>query len=258
MSGYLGRLLQAAARGEQRLHPMAGSVYGERIAEMEPSPRPELDTPLRVAQLQSGSVEALLSPLARTRAPQLMTFPETRDMPQPRLDPHRFGMSELSAPAGLDSSAARPRDPIRVVMAAEEPLVAVRSAHDPAATTINATQIHGRLQVQHPRSEAFAARPDDKAGDWSPAGVMDKASTTDEQMKRHTAPPFAVETGVRQPDRYHRATRHQRAEEPEVQVHIGRIEVLAVQPPAPPAPTPRRETATRLADYLAARNGSGR
>ena len=87
------------------------------------------------------------------------------------------------------------------------------------------------------------------------AAVAMGQGDADELMARHATPPFATELNVVQPAQQQKAAR---AEEPQVQVHIGRIEVLAVQPPAPAAPTPRRETATRLADYLAARNGSSR
>jgi hypothetical protein len=53
--------------------------------------------------------------------------------------------------------------------------------------------------------------------------------------------------------------RHTRAErEPdEIQIHIGRIEVTAVQPPAPRAPKPP-DKAISLDAYLELRNGGAR
>jgi len=44
-------------------------------------------------------------------------------------------------------------------------------------------------------------------------------------------------------------------QEPEIQVHIGRIEVIAAAPQPPRVPSPRPNRATSLADYLAGRNG---
>jgi hypothetical protein len=44
-------------------------------------------------------------------------------------------------------------------------------------------------------------------------------------------------------------------QEPEIQVHIGRIEVIAAAPQPPRVSSPRPNRATSLADYLAGRNG---
>jgi hypothetical protein len=51
------------------------------------------------------------------------------------------------------------------------------------------------------------------------------------------------------------AARNRVSQEPEIQVHIGRIEVIAAAPQTPRAPAPRPNRATSLADYLAGRNG---
>jgi hypothetical protein len=48
------------------------------------------------------------------------------------------------------------------------------------------------------------------------------------------------------------------AQEPDIQVHIGRIEVIAAAPQAPRAPSTRPNRATSLADYLAGHNGRSR
>jgi hypothetical protein len=44
-------------------------------------------------------------------------------------------------------------------------------------------------------------------------------------------------------------------QEPDIQIHIGRIEVIAAAPQPPRVPSPRANRATSLADYLAGRNG---
>jgi hypothetical protein len=50
-------------------------------------------------------------------------------------------------------------------------------------------------------------------------------------------------------------TRNRPPQEPEIQVHIGRIEVIAAAPQPPRVSSPRPNRATSLADYLAGRNG---
>ena len=247
MSGYLGRLLQAAARSEQRLYPFAGSIYGERTAETEQSFGPGLGVPHWAAFDRSESEQALPLPIAKTEEPELMMPFEQRATPQPRLDPSAFGSAGLNSPSALHPPAARPPDSIRTMRDRDEA--------DPGASRIDA-----HLHLQRPRSETFAARAGDVTARRSAAVAIDQdhAPASDARLVRQAAPRATAALDIQQPMRGQNFASRLRAEEPEVQVHIGRIEVLAVQPPAPAAPAPRRETATRLADYLAARNGSSR
>jgi hypothetical protein len=185
--------------------------------------------------------------MAKTEEPELTTPFKQRATPQPRHDPHEPGSAALNSSSTSHSSAARPSDSIRLMIATGEP---------PAPDAI-ATQLHGRPHFHHLQSEAFAARAADVTGSRSAAIAMnqDQAAASDARWVHQTVPPIAKALDIRQPTRDQNLASRLRAEEPEVQVHIGRVEVIAVQPPAP---TPRREKATRLADYLTARNGSGR
>jgi hypothetical protein len=240
MSGYLGRLLQATARGEQRLHPMAGTVYSERAAAIEQSVGPELGAPQRGALHQPEGEQTLAS----------WSPPDPRDL----------GSVELSSRSILRSSAGNPPDAIRTTTATEEPSGPAPTMRERDDAYTGATRIDGWLHSQLPRSETFAARADDATGKRTAAIAMDQdsAPTPDAFMVRQAVPSVAAGLKIRQPTRDQNFASKVYADEPEVQVHIGRIEVLAVQPQPPATPAPRRETATRLADYLAARNGSSR
>ena len=259
MSSYLGRLLQATARSEPRLHPMAGSVYGERAAAIEQSLEPELGVPHWVAQDKLQSEQTPASPAARVQAPASTMVLEQHATPRPSSDLRRPGPAESNPALAVDSPGARPPDPIRATTPIAEPLRAARTWHNRDEAAFDANPVDDRPHSRLPRSETFAARADDRSDERSAAAVMgrDGAPAADELMMRRAMSPFVAEPEVRQPA-WQQKPAYPRAEEPAVQVHIGRIEVLAVQPPAPAAPAPRRETATRLADYLAARNGSGR
>jgi hypothetical protein len=252
MSSYLGRLLQATARSEQRLHPMAGSVYGERAAAIEPPLGPELAAPHWGAEDQLEGEQTSALPVANLQAS--MTMLQQRATPWPLPDLRRPGPAESSSVPALDSRGVTPPDPIREMTPISEQLGPVRTRHDRDDADFNARLTADRPPLRVSRSETYAASTDRMTDERSAAVVMGQGDT-DELMARHATSPFAAELKVRQPAWQQKPGR---ADEAEVQVYIGRIEVLAVQPPAPAAAAPRRETATRLADYLAARNGSSR
>jgi hypothetical protein len=160
----------------------------------------------------------------------------------------------LNSPAALQSSLARAPDPIRTMTATGEPSGLARTRRDRDEGHTIAALRQGRLNGQ---SETFAACAGDVAAPPSATVAMgpDQARAPDARLWRQAAPPVTAAPDIQQPTRDYNFASRVRIQEPEVQVHIGRVEVLAVQPPAP---VPRRETATRLADYLAARNGSTR
>jgi hypothetical protein len=72
------------------------------------------------------------------------------------------------------------------------------------------------------------------------------------------APPPARATPPRHSDSRTREFRSSGAQDQSVEIHIGRVEVLAVAPPAPRTPAASQSRTTSLADYLARRSGRTR
>jgi hypothetical protein len=271
MSGYLGRMLQAAVGSELRLHPMAGSIYGERDTSAEQSLRPDLGEPLRTEDQDPAQSErtvvsrGLAAPVATTQAAAPVAFFEQYEPLQPprrRPEAHRPGVAELSSQPRADLDAPHGRDPVRAMKSYHEPSDTTPRMRDRSDADGDATQVRGGLNLQDMPSKAAADRATGErsvtvARDWNATPAQG------ELAPRNAAPTVASDVQAWPAARHqtiprHEAARHRRTEESEVQVHIGRIEVLAVQPPAPAAPAPRRERTTSLVDYLAGRNGRGR
>ncbi len=274
MSGYLGRMLQAAVGNELRLHPMAGSIYGERDTSAELSLRPDLGEPLRTEDQDPAQSErtvvsrGLAAPVATTQAAAPAAFFEQYEPLQPprrRPEAHRPGAAELSSQPRADLDAPYGHDPVRAMKSYHEPSDTTPRMRDRSDVDGDAPQVRGGLNLQDVPSKAAADRATGVTGEQSVTVARDRNATPTlgELTPRDAAPTVASAVQAWPAARHQTIPRHQaahprRTEEPEVQVHIGRIEVLAVQPPAPTVPAPRRERTTSLADYLAGRNGRGR
>ncbi len=106
---------------------------------------------------------------------------------------------------------------------------------------------NGPAHADHVTHDA-AKNPEDRAeraGSWFRKGLCSQSSLHG-RLFNHLGS---------KADRRPEAPRNAGSQAPDVQVHIGRIEVLAVQQQAPATLAPRRERTTSLADYLAGRNG---
>jgi hypothetical protein len=267
MSGYLGRMLWATARGEHQLHPFAGSIYGDRSTAAEQSNLPNLGE-----ARQTGEDQELLEiertvlsrvPSARAAKPQAEyppPFLEEYEPLQPRrreAEAHRPGAAALSGPARADLDAQGEQTTGREIQK--------RSARSDTSLKFNvsseAVSDPAQSHAEETRSKAGAMHIDGERSATATKG-REATQTHGELIARERAQTMATTRQPAQPRQQssppRESARTMRAEEPEVQVHIGRIEVLAVQPPAPAAPAPRRERTTSLADYLAKRNGRGR
>jgi hypothetical protein len=265
MSGYLGRMLQATARGEHRLHPFAGSIYGDRSTAAEQSNRPNLGEPRQTGEDQDlPEIErTVLSRVpsaraARAQAEYPLGFLEEYEPLQPRrreAEAHRPGAAAWSAPARADLDAPDEQTTGREIQkrsARSDPSLRFNVSSEGDAAESNAEETRSKAGAMHIDGErsATAAKSREATQTHGELIVRERAQTM--ATTRQPAQPRQQSSPPRE------TARTMRAEEPEVQVHIGRIEVLAVQPPAPTAPAPRRERTTSLADYLAKRNGRGR
>ena len=262
MSGYLGRMLQAAARGEHRLHPFAGSIYGDRSTAAEQSNRPNLGEARQTGddqelpEIERTALSRVPSArAARAQAEYPLGFLEEYEPLQPRRregEAHRLGPSALSGAARADLDVQGEQTTGREIQK--------RSARSDTSLRSNASS-EAQSHAEETRSKAGAMNIDGERSATTAKG-REATQTHGELIPRERAQTIATTRQPAQPRQQssppRETARTMRAEEPEVQVHIGRIEVLAVQPPAPTAAAPRRERTTSLADYLAKRNGRGR
>lgn len=223
MSGYLQRLVNGAAGHGHAVHPRTGSIFSPRAEE--------------TAALVHGGYddESAAPPPPRARPP----------------DPLPLG--ESAVPAGRVARGPSPT-----------PLFPPASRVPAARTMMSAPLVRAAGS-----DDINGAHPDDRS--WEPRGVGDP--TTDVRV---TSPPvreadetsrfFATAGRVPEPRvqsevpkrlRSEPHVAHSERQPDDIQIHIGRIEVIAVPPPATPAPkTPARSVS--LEAYLNRRDGSRR
>lgn len=197
MSGYLQRLVQTAAQPVQTVHPFAGSIYA------------------RGADYQSDGIESEESTIAArpTTAPDAATsqqqhvpeYNSRRDKAPPReyrpiapVSVATFLPSEGETKA-LPSWQERPVQPPRPTANVE-----ANDSEQPPAPVFAQTEFHPLMP-----QDAVVAEP------------------------RLASSPFRAETRASHDSR--RPTAVERVSD-DIQIHIGRIEVTAVHPPAPRAP----------------------
>lgn len=266
MTGYLQRLAVTAVRSSPRIHPVVGSIFSQ--------PRQEAKAP---APWQDD----LLAPSEdRYRVPVETSVRMAQDDPALRRD---AGAKNSGDRHGLDATPAEPRrlgpsrrderrdasgpDARRSEQQAP-PFDAFDSRFPP---TGGEAQNRATLDAQEaqpaaagPESDAPGERAASAAG---PARLVVKEPPMSEPRREAAPPgrefeprPSALAALAGGPDKMARAeisvpTRPPGRSPDDIQIHIGRIEVIAAPPAAPaPPPAPARKTMT-LEDYL--RRGTG-
>lgn len=243
MKGYLQRLAASVARPAPALHPLVGSLFGATppgafagdgardegettAAASAPSPVAPMQ---RFAPLRSGPVaelpfdgspnESLLAP-APARA-------DLGDEPAPVVPPTAFVRpdSALADTQGPREAPAQSMEPTILLAAPETPeparLVPAWQSHEPQPAPARMSEL---------RTLPVATPP----------------ATPPHEPLRRAAPAAGA---------LHRTSA---AAPPEIQIHIGRVEVVATAPaPVRPAGPPARR-ATSLDDYLKRHNGGSR
>jgi hypothetical protein len=253
MSGYFSRIVQTAKRTSQPLRPLAGSIFGAPAERERTRPSYLNDTPF-VTESEVPETPASFAenyePLQPSRLPLARPFPQPfQDRPDPFESPlaaHEYQQSQEIPPRvtpRADSITTRAEDKHafapRITRSSET--VREQSTADSAQFDSNAAKsVKSRLEPAESEEGAQSI-------------ANHQASMAAPQVLIPTQPGFNQPTHAARPQQL--PIREQRAQEPSIEIHIGRIEVLAVQPPAPPAPAPRRDRSTSLSDYLAGQNG---
>jgi hypothetical protein len=233
MTGYLQRLATAAATSS--IHPVVRPMFlnaapepapeeVDRVAPPDPRASERRSGVATTDPLPAARMDATSPPLQR-RSPIPMPAARIEPSPQP---------SAAHAPGNVDSAQAGSGREIAT------------TDHGGAPTRLGATSTERERepeQPEAPRSAAERAFVPLVGPITRPAARAVPPANQQPPAPRFAAPNLARPAeDARSPD--------------EVQIHIGRIEVTAVQPPpAAPPPTRPRRGAMSLADYLKQRNG---
>jgi len=251
MKGYLQRLVDTAARDEPRVFPMAGSIFTDPVRDEDV----DMSQPLLEMHANSDAspegVEALVRPKQSDREE-----PVVRNEAGQRL-PAVSGVLVSTKVEGQRLDTLTPN--------AEAP-AAARAARDPFS---NETPAAVRRERVMPRTEAVVIRPPHpeftSQPDAESAEELIERDTAGSQFKSPVRGDLDERPSSLTPDqaRSQRDSLIRRAtgqpvnadRSEQVQIHIGRIEVIATPPAAarPAHAAPSRFTS--LSDYLKRRNG---
>ena len=259
MSGYLHRLVHQVMHARETVHPRMGSLFAPYWSEPD-SPaewfEPAETVTTRPARSDSSKrgepAKTVLHP-ARSDASQSPLLPGTAGE-TPRIF-ESAQRADVSRPAGPGTANEPPRKFESVQRADVSRPAGNEAQHDALEPAVRAPR---RLVA----SQAQRAVPDSRRD----AGVQSYVPLihprrSEAHSTRPETPRFSTETRGRREASTNvtadgRLTRAER-EPDEIQIHIGRIEVTAVQPPAPRAPK-GPDKAISLDAYLERRNGRAR
>jgi hypothetical protein len=227
MSGFLQRLVAGARRAEPRLRPFAGSPFAadlpaethdEAVASGDPPGPGPTRAPRGAGAERVAEIASEEEPGPPVDGTPMARSPATGE-PEARAAPTRDNPASEPAPRPVRPDA-------QAIAAADRP-----SQQSPPAR-----------EARAPSSRSAAAERDDEDGFDSPRRFAPPLLMAREPVS--AAPPGPVR---REPER--RLAEPPPSQDP-IEIHIGRIEVIAAAPgPASAAPpVPRRSTS--LSDYL--------
>jgi hypothetical protein len=270
MRGYLGRVWRSAVKGVAPLRPLASSIYA--------NDGPTRQTTHNETSFEQSNIERV-APVSR--APESTDTARRPSTGREEARAHEFAnlkyeplLPPQSRPS-FETSAAAPEQ--KVSKGFDATRIWNREAdarvNDPMPRNLGDLRSQ-MAPIQWPAKRHLTADAVDmQTGDAQVERDLDHPAHIPES---HKSPTHAVNESTRQreplapisqqqlpqPAQQKSAVPAHRNEisikpvpEPDVQVHIGRIEVVAVQPPASRAPVPRQSRTTSLHDYLSSRSG---
>jgi hypothetical protein len=235
MSGYLHRLVRTVSHPQETVHPRTGSLFAPYRSAPDPTTESfeQVETvatyPARSESSTTGEPAETVQHPARSDDSQSPLLSGTADEP-PRTNESAL-RKDVSRPAGDKAQDDTLEHPVQ----APRPRVAPQ-AQRAVPQLRHGAGVQSYAPLIHPqRNEAQSAMP------------VTPQISTEARDKREAKANLMAEG---------RPTRAER-EPDEIQIHIGRIEVTAVQPPAPQTPKPS-DKAISLDAYLERRNGRAR
>lgn len=280
MSGYLSRIVQTAARSSQPLRPLAGSVFGSPAEQTQTSHLNnapfvvEAEIPAIASDTSAHQHRAARIPTSPAPESFLENYQPLQPGQQPIQQPIQQPRQDIRAPFNSPVMPAQSRS---LATESNQARSNQHSAEDVRALALRADSIAPQTPDNHAFAPTIASKteePQDQSASRlaqsRPAteGINQKPQKVEpisnaQPTSKNPTVPVASQTLIpaqrsqmaRPQQQPMRDQRPQPAPEPHIEIHIGRIEVLAVQPPAAAAPAPRRDRSTSLADYLAGQNG---
>ncbi len=255
MTGYLQRLA-TSAREPARLHPFVGPMFAEPQPEAAAPVLPHVDLSAASEDQAAATSAAAADHVERTAAPAAppmgaLSTPMWRRDEQQIVEP-RADRTDSNAqdPNDARSDGAKARASFRPLLPAAE-----AEAHIEATAAAGPDATHARPASS--RAQPLAPR----TGRGAPAGatpvVLPRPGASFDDVERPIAPQTAP-NALRQPAAGERRSAARPRGSEDIHIHIGRVEVTAVPPPAPrPPAAPARKTMT-LEEYLGRRNGAPR
>ena len=269
MRGFLHRIAASALRPQSRIHPVVGSVFA--MPKREPPPEPlagvEHASELPAAAPPSATLvhreasiaeRVTLSP-GTPPDPSLRVTRPSEPAPLPSVRPFQplvQQMPEIPASRSFETAAT----PVR-----KQPTSQPHAANEDhaGAPELQITQLEAREERQHrtapeptPAPRAPVEQRPAPAPESTSSILSAELALSLREMVQHTRPapsPRSARGSGAQLARVFPAPR----EPDDIQIHIGRIEVTALPPPAPRPPTSPVRKGPSLDEYLSRRNGRG-
>lgn len=248
MRGYLQRLAASVSRPERRLRPLAGSIFFGELHEenVEEVRRPPAEQPAREPAARSTEAAMQRPEAARVSEPSDDSVRETQQVV--RASPPEIKVPSRSVP--LLSPQFAPAE--RLQRETQESVIERLAPPSAAATSDEAPERPAVPFVNRVSSQPLVLRPlvveegRAEAAEFNPQPVARReplpTPRTHPRRQEREAHPAA-------------ARKSERNTGEEVQIHIGRIEVIAATPPSPRAAASATSRSTSLEDYLSRRNG---
>ena len=236
MSGYLHRLVHTVSHPRETVHPRTGSLfapYRERarfaLGMVRASGNGDNTSGTFGRHSTIDEPAETVQHPARSDASQSPLLPGTADEPPRTVE--SVQRADVPRPAGNEAQ----HDALEHAVQVPRPLVAPQAQR--AVPDSRRARRRSKLCAADPPAAKRSAQH--QAGDSAVLARSTCHQRGEREFRGRTAPTHAE----REPD--------------EIQIHIGRIEVTAVQPPAPRAPKPP-DKAISLDAYLERRNGRAR
>jgi hypothetical protein len=244
MKGYLQRIAATAASPQPALHPLVGSIFRQTSRDAGADTLPLIEE-------FAGSEEFGQSP-TRTDSSELPADHRRRGEPVAQ-----DGLEETPAAARpIEDQGFQPLMPPSPVTA-RFPVIADQSAGREAA--VNERASADALQQQPPDMNFLASARAGRADGPDPgqAGAAAETERPPVQLVRATLAGQARQAQDSVPAEFSARPPAAEREANDIQIHIGRVEVVAVPQAAPSRATAPARKAISLEDYLRRRDGRG-
>ena len=238
MNGYLQRLAAGAIRPARSIHPVVGTLYAPMSHQQSMEFPEEVHVETSLPQTPAGpETSPFESPLVKSFEPQLRRRHSDAGL---QIAPRRSGSKENPSLAGIGGATV-------------EESALLHGSGQSAATSAGPSEVTEDIHES-------SAEPASLSSEYHPL-VRTSPVSSSPNSPALSEPHNLREIRASASPQNNRGAGSTRPAQPqhepdEIQIHIGRIEVTAVQPAATPRPAPKeRNKSVSLDEYLSRRNG---